>query len=348
MKSYFRKIIENMTGYIPGEQTGEKGVVKLNTNENPYPPSPRVLEQIRARLSERELALYPPPLSDPLRVVAQKTYGIPADWILVGNGSDELLNLIFRVFLDKEDRVLYPYPTYTLYRTLALLQEAHYQEIPFEEKYQLLPEELVQGEAKLKIICNPNSPTGTVVSISEVEKVLAASACPVVVDEAYVDFAEENCLSLLKKYPNLLILRTLSKSFALAGARVGFLFAWPEMTQGIIKAKDSYNVGIMPQIAAQAALEDIEYTRARVEQIKKTRSWFSSELAKMGFVVYPSQANFVWVQLPGSSLGFLYQGLKERNILVRYFSEWPDALRITIGREEDMKLLLEEMLEILK
>ena len=344
--SYFREAINFMEEYIPGEQPEKEGYIKLNTNENPYPPSPLVEKKIKEALGLGKISLYPHPLGGELRERAQEVYGLPLDWIAVGNGSDELLNLLFRLFLDKGDRVAYPFPTYTLYRTLAFLQEAEREEIPFPPDFSL-PESFLTSPAKLKVVCNPNSPTGTFLPLSQIEKLLSLSSCPVIVDEAYVDFAPCSALPLLQKFPNLIIVRTFSKSFSLAGLRVGLLFAHPDIVRGVLKIKDSYNVGILSQAGGAAALEDMEHMRKNVEKIKSTREWFSAEMEKLGFLVYPSQANFIMARKEGRDLKFLYEELKKRKILVRYFPQWPDSLRITIGKEEEMKTLLAAVQEII-
>lgn len=345
----FREIVKRMEGYVPGEQPKEKGFIKLNTNENPYPPPPEVLKALREKVTPERLALYPPPLSDQLRFKLSEVYGVSPNQIIVGNGSDELLNIIFRAFLGYRSRVAYLYPTYTLYRTLATIQEAEYLEIPFqEENFQELPSRFLTEEADLKIVCNPNSPTGTFIAIKETEKLLQASRCPIVLDEAYVDFAEENALPLLSKYPQLIIVRTLSKSFSLAGLRIGFLFAHPEVVEELLKLKDSYNVNILSQIAGVAALEGLSWVRENIRKIKKTREWFSQALEDLGFQVLPSQANFVFVRKRSrESLEKVYQELKKRKILVRFFPEWKEWLRITIGKDQEMQVLLENLKDIL-
>jgi len=342
-----REAIRKMEGYVPGEQPQEEGYIKLNTNENPYPPSPRVVARLMEFLSRSSLALYPQPLSDRVRKKLEQVYGIPREWVMVGNGSDELLNLVFRVFAGRGDTVAYPFPTYTLYRTLAFLQEATPWEIPFPDDFSL-PVDFVSARANLKVLCNPNSPTGTCVPLEAVEQLLSASACPVLLDEAYVDFASQSALSLLGRFANLLVARTLSKSFSLAGLRVGFLFAHPDILREVLKAKDSYNVSTLSQVGAEAALEEIGYAMENVEKIKRTRSWFAQAMEEMGFFVYPSQANFVLVKKRGENLAFLYEELKKRKVLVRYFREWPDALRITIGTDEQMEILLRNLREIVK
>ncbi|MGC8778699.1 MAG: histidinol-phosphate transaminase [Candidatus Caldatribacteriaceae bacterium] len=342
-----REAVRRMEGYTPGEQPQEEGYIKLNTNENPYPPSPKIVERLIEFLSRSSLSLYPQPLSDRIREKVEKVYGVPKEWVMVGNGSDELLNLVFRVFAGKGDIIAYPFPTYTLYRTLALLQEAEAWEIPFPDDFSL-PVEFLSAEANLKVLCNPNSPTGTWIPQEAVEELLCASSCPVLLDEAYVDFAAQNTLPLLSRFPHLLVARTLSKSFSLAGLRIGFLFARPEVIREVLKAKDSYNVSTLSQVGAEVALEEIEYAMGNVEKIKNTRSWFTREMEKMGFYVYPSQANFIMIRKKGDDLGFLYEELKRRKILVRYFREWPDSLRITIGTDEQMEILLRNMREIVK
>ncbi|MEN3202956.1 MAG: histidinol-phosphate transaminase [Atribacterota bacterium] len=343
----FRRAILALQGYIPGEQPKEKGFVKLNTNENPYPPSPKVTAAIYEFLSSSSLALYPPPLSDTVRQKAASVYGVPEEWVLVGNGSDELLDLVVRVFVEKETRVVYPVPTYTYYRVLTLIQGGTPYEIPFPEDFSL-PREFVTVSGHLKFLCNPNSPTGTFIPPEDVERVLEASSCPVVVDEAYVDFAPSSTLPLLERYENLIVVRTLSKSFSLAGLRIGFLFAHPYIIRELVKVKASYNVNILSQIGAYAALEDFEHARENIRRIKKTREWFSQRMEELGFFVYPSEANFVFVRRKGINLFFLYEELKRRKILVRYFPEWPDALRISIGTDRDMELLCAHIENILK
>jgi len=338
--SYFRKHLELIAGYQPGEQPQDGQYIKLNTNENPYPPSPLVVETLMENLTKHRLSYYPSPLCDELREQASAVYGYPSDWILVGNGSDELLSIVFRAFLGKGDWVLYPYPTYTLYRVLALLQEANFGEIPFEKDYSI-PKKVLTGQAQLKIVCNPNSPTGTFLSTMIIENLIKNSSCPVIVDEAYVDFAYDNALPLLKRFPNLIILRTLSKSFSLAGIRVGFLIAQPEMIQGLLKVKDSYNVNWFSQKAAMAALRDLHYMRNNVEKIKQTRKEFSQAMSKLGYEVLPSEANFVMVRKPGENLESEYLYLKKNHILVRYFTEWPDSMRISIGTDSNMQLIIQ-------
>ncbi len=344
---YFRENIQRMPGYIPGEQPKNGGHIKLNTNENPYPPSPRVIDRINACLTRDFLSLYPPPLCDGLRKQISRVFGIPEEWILVGNGSDELLNLAFRAFLDPKDTVAYPVPTYTLYRTLAQIQGAEPLEIPFHKDF-ALPNEFIGASASLKILCNPNSPSGTYISNQQVQTLVENSNCPVLVDEAYVDFAEENALPLLNKHSNMLIARTLSKSFSLAGIRVGFVCAHPDIVEGLIKVKDSYNVSRLSQEAALAALQDIPYMLSNVEKIRKIRDKVSNDFRQLGFEVFPSQANFILVRQKGKDLGWLYGKLREERILIRFFNDLPDSLRISIGSKDEMDQLVHAVVRLTK
>jgi len=338
--SYFRPHLDAMKGYQPGEQPQDGQYIKLNTNENPYSPSSLVIETLVNGINHHRLSLYPSPLCDELREKVSDVYGYPPDWILIGNGSDELLNIVFRAFLGKGDRVFYPYPTYTLYRTLAIFQEADYHEVPFNADHSL-PESFITETARLKVVCNPNSPTGTFLSTDTIEFLLKNSSCPVAIDEAYVDFAYENALPLLQRYRHLMVLRTFSKSFSLAGMRIGILFAHPEVVQGLTKLKDSYNVSWFSQKAAVAALQDVHHMRENAERIKQTRKKFSEAMEGLGYEVLPSQANFVMVKKPGVNLESVYQYLKQQKILIRFFLEWPDSLRISIGTESDMHTLVQ-------
>ncbi|HSV30704.1 MAG TPA: histidinol-phosphate transaminase [Atribacteraceae bacterium] len=337
---YAREAIQKMSAYVPGEQPDTREYLKLNTNENPFPPSLRVCEALRGSLLSEAIVRYPPPLCDALRNTVSQVYSVPPEWIAVGNGSDELLNLVFRVILNPGDKVAYPVPTYSLYRTLAQIQEAEPVEIPFPEDF-TLPERFLNTSSYLKVVCNPNSPTGTVVSQDILVRLLESADCPVLIDEAYADFAPYNALPLLFRYPHLLVARTLSKSFSFAGLRVGLLFAQPELLSGILKIKDSYNVNNLSQIAAIAALGDLDAMQCNVQAIRATRDRFSRAMEERGFYVYPSQANFVLVRKEGRSLASLYESLKKEKIMVRYFPSLPDCLRISIGLDRDMDRLID-------
>ncbi len=348
IQKFARENIIRMKGYVPGEQPGEKRVTKLNTNENPYPPSPRVLEAIRSAASD-ELRLYPPPMADRLLEAAAEVYGVPPDHILAGNGSDELLSILTRVFVGENDRVAYPIPTYTLYETLCRIQGGSIVEIPFPEDFSF-PEELLSSGAKMIFLANPNSPSGTVIEPGEIERVARSFDGVLVVDEAYADFAGVTCIPLVKELKNVVVLRTFSKSFSLAGIRLGLAFAHPEVVKQMVKVKDSYNVNALTQAAGLAALKDVEWMRKNVGKIVRTRERLSRELERMGFRVYPSRANFVLARMPGKRVDWIFAELKKRNILVRYFDApmLEECLRITVGTDEEIDSLLKELETLVK
>ncbi len=315
-------------------------MIKLNTNENPYPPSPRVLEAL-ARVADETLRLYPDPEASALRARAATVYGVPAEWILAGNGSDELIALVLRAAIDPGDRVAFPVPTYSLYEVLVATQGGEAVMVPFGEDF-ALPAALADARARVTFLCNPNSPSGTLVPRGEVEALARSVAGILVVDEAYVDFARETALPLLGRHDNLIILRTFSKSFSLAGLRVGLAFGHPELLAGLRTVKDSYNLGRPAQAAAEAALADLPAMDANVVRIRVTRARLVHELERLGFRVPPSEANFVLARRPGIDLGALARTLAGRNILVRHFPtpRVRDALRITVGTDAEIDALL--------
>jgi histidinol-phosphate aminotransferase len=336
-----RRAIRAMAGYTPGEQPGDADVVKLNTNENPYPPSPRVAEAI-ARASER-LWLYPDPTARPLREKIAELLDVPAEGVVVGNGSDELLTLLMRAIVDDRETVAYPVPTYSLYDSLVAIQGGTAERHPFPDDFSL-PASLFRGEARMRIVCNPNSPSGTVVPRSELERLArGAPEALLVVDEAYVDFADESAASMAGRFPNVVVLRTLSKSYSLAGLRVGFALTTPALARELHKVRDSYNVGRVPQAGALAALEDQAWMRANVERIRATRERLTRALVERGYAVLPSQANFLLARKPGRSLAGVAASLRERGVLVRHFAEVADGLRISIGTDAQVDALLERL-----
>lgn len=339
-----RRKIRAMEGYVPGWQPPGPGWVKLNTNENPYPPSPRVLEVLRAQLGD-SLRLYPDPLATELRRAVSEVYGVEVDWVIAGNGSDELLALIMRTFVEPGDQILIPYPTYSLYETLADIQDARLKKVPFPDDYSL-PD--LTGPAKLVFICNPNSPSGTFVAPEVIERLASRTRALVVVDEAYVLFAEANCLPLLGRCPNVVILRTLSKSHSLAGMRIGFAVARPEIVRELNKVKDSYNLDRLAIAAGAAAIRDVEYTRTVVEKVKSERGRLAEELRSLGFFVYPSQSNFLLVRALEPPARHVFEELSKRKILVRYFDRprTDDCLRVTVGDPCSNSALLSAIMEI--
>jgi len=347
---HFRTNIAALEGYLPGEQPQDGDFIKLNTNENPYPPSRRVLSALR-KAADRSLRLYPEPLSDTLRRLAATTYGVSPRNVLVGNGSDELLSILVRCFVGPQGRVVYPEPTYTLYDTLIAIQEGIKVAPPYLSDFSL-PEALFSEKAVLTFVCNPNSPSGTLLPREVIEKLASAVSSVLVVDEAYIDFAEgvkASAIPLLKSRPNLVVLRSFSKSFSLAGMRIGLAFASEQIITGMVKVKDSYNVNRLSQVAAAAALRDLSWMRRNARRIQSERKKLARGLREMGFQVYPSQANFVLARKAGQSLRGLYEELKRRRILVRYFDQpgLQDSLRITVGTPREMKKLLQQMAAII-
>ena len=336
-----RPEIDRLAGYVPGEQPHDRNTVKLNTNENPYPPSPRVLEAIRGAVAE-DLRLYPDPSARELRAKAGGVYGFAPEFILAGNGSDELLAIVLRACAGPGDRVVYPAPTYTLYETLIAIQGATADIVPFPSDFRLPVERLGERGQKLTIICNPNAPSGTLAPVAAIEDLARSLKGLVVIDEAYVDFASDSALRLVHTHDNVLVLRTFSKSFSLCGMRVGLAFAHPDVLSQLAKVKDSYNVGRLGLVAGAAALDDYAYMQEAAARVRSTRATLSAGLLRAGFEVVPSETNFVLARRPGENLGPLQRQLKEKGVLVRYFDtpSLRDALRVTVGTPEEVEMLL--------
>ena len=346
--SYFRPIIDQIEGYQPGYQPREPGFVKLNTNENPYPPSPRALEAMRAACGDG-LRKYPDPMAENLRQEAAKVYRTLPERILCGNGSDDLLNIAVRAFCDEGDIVAFPYPTYDLFGTLATIHGAQPMAVPFPANY-ALPAELASTGARLTIVSNPNSPSATFVPPGELAGLAEALDGVLLIDEAYVDFSEANCLDFVERYDNVVVTRTLSKSHSLAGLRVGLAVAQEPLIRGMAKVKDSYNLDALAIAGGAAALADTDWLRQNVEKVKATRERLFDELQLMGFLCWPSEANFILARVPkGREASDLYRRLFERKILVRYFAapRLDDCLRISVGSDAETDALLTALAEIL-
>lgn len=345
-----RPNIAAMSGYTPGEQPQAGQFIKLNTNENPYPPSPQVEQAIQTAL-EIGLAKYPDPVANSFRGRAAEVLGVEPDWILCGNGSDDILTILTRAYAGAGDLLRLPYPSYILYRTLAEIQGAQHEEIPFNEDWSL-PEAFKAATDRLKLafLPNPNSPTGTVIAPGEILQIAEALPCPLLVDEAYGDFAEENCIDLVRQNENVLVSRTLSKSYGLAGLRFGFLIAQPQVIAELMKVKDSYNCDALSIAGATAAIDDQAWFVANREKVIATRRRMTAALERLGFSVIPSQANFVWCTHPTRPVQPLYEELKNNRVLVRYmnYPGWADGLRISVGTDEQVDAciaLLKTMLE---
>ncbi|MCS7015773.1 MAG: histidinol-phosphate transaminase [Gemmatales bacterium] len=339
MLDFVRPNILRMQGYEPGEQPQQSDYVKLNTNENPYPPSPRVLEALQQALSGERLRKYPDPLGWQFRETAARIFQVPPEAILIANGSDDALTIITRTLVPENGVICYPNPSYLLYETLAAIQGARCHSVPFTADGDLPPESLPRG-VHVTYVPNPNSPTGTVVPRGRLER----WPTPLVIDEAYADFAEDNYLQLPLHQERVIVTRSLSKSYSLAGIRFGFAVACPELTRHLYKVKDSYNCDALSLVAATAAIADQEYMRQNVARIRATRQRITPLLRHLGFTVPDSQANFVWCRHAQHSARWLYEQLKARRILVRYM-RYPqtEGLRITIGTDADMERLLDEL-----
>lgn len=362
-KHLIRPLVHKLHAYVPGEQPKIAGLVKLNTNENPYPPSPKVLRAIKAAVDGR-LRLYPNPSAEKLRAKLAKLHRCSPENIIVGNGSDEMLALAVRTFVEPNPKpkvqssksvVQYFTPSYSLYPVLAETHGAATNGVPLKADFSMPSvAELKRGgqwnfTAALTLVTTPNAPSGRGYKSSELEKLCRAQKGAIVLDEAYVDFAKENALKLALKYPHVLAARTFSKAYSLCFQRVGYFVGHPELIAALHKVRDSYNVNGLGQIAAEATLDDLKYYRANFQKIIATRERLSRELTKLGFRVLPSQTNFILAKPPLFPAKDWLQKLRDRKILVRWFSapEVNDYLRITIGTDAEARALLKAVRKIL-
>ncbi|HXI58378.1 MAG TPA: histidinol-phosphate transaminase [Polyangia bacterium] len=342
--SLVRREIRAMPGYTPGEQV--PGAIKLNTNECAYPPSPRVMETL-GRIADNSLRLYPDPVSRKLREAAAARYGVSPEQVLAGNGSDDCLTILYRAFLAPGDRVICPWPTYGLYDTLATLQGAAMTTTPFafseDERRWLLPPPLAGDPAKLILIANPNNPSATLIPVDELRRLADQTSGILVVDEAYIDFAagQASILPWLDQHPNVIVLRTFSKSFSLAGARLGLLFAAPPLVAQLNKVKDSYNVNVLTQALGTVALEDRAYHEDVVRRTVAERLRLEDALRALNLRWPESEANFLLVDV-GDEAEATYRALKREGILVRWWDtpELATRLRITVGKPEENDRLI--------
>jgi histidinol-phosphate aminotransferase len=332
-----------MSGYTPGEQPRGGDVVKLNTNENPYPPSPRVLDAVRAALTGDRLRKYPDPLGTHFRQVAGRVLDVDPDGIVIGNGSDDILTILTRAFVPDGGLVVSPTPSYLLYRTLAELQGARFQTVPFTPAWGV-PAPWPLADAGITFLANPNSPSGTAVGLAEIDRLAGELRGPLVVDEAYADFAESNALPLARA-GRVIVTRTLSKSYSLAGIRFGFAVTAPALARQLVKVKDSYNCDALSLAAATAALDDQAHMHENRTKILATRARIERALASLGFAVTPSQANFVWARRDDRPVQPIFAALKQKNILVRYmtYDGYGDGLRISVGSDAEIDCLLEAL-----
>jgi histidinol-phosphate aminotransferase len=341
-RSYFRPAVDRLAGYTPGEQPQAGKFIKLNTNENPYGASPAVARAIAAAV-EQGLQRYPDPMATAFRQRAADVLGVEPDWILCGNGSDEILTLATRGFVGEGQRLRLPYPSYILYKTLADIQGAASEEVRFAADWSL-GDAFVASTADLRLVFlpNPNSPSGTCVPPERVLEMAQRLPCPLLVDEAYADFARTNCLDLVRQDERIMVSRSLSKSYALAGLRFGFLVAQPQIISGLLKIKDSYNCDALSIAAATAAVDDRKWLAESRAKILATRERLTAGMRELGFAAVDSQANFVWNPHPTLPVKPLYEQLKANRILVRYmnYAGWGDGLRVSVGSDEQIDAYL--------
>lgn len=345
-------MVQRTDPYIPGEQVNDPAVLKLNTNENPYPPSPKVITAIQQE-AEGKLQLYPSPTADDLRETIGAYYQLDKEEVFVGNGSDEVLAFSFMAFFEPGEKIRYPEITYSFYPVYAKLFDIPFEEIPLEEDFSLSIEKYFGAEGGV-ILPNPNAPTSLYKEIGQIEEIVKNNPDKVVIiDEAYIDFASTSAAVLIPKYENLLVIQTTSKSRSLAGLRVGYALGNRSLIDALIRIKDSmnsYTIDRLALVGAKAAFEDIAYFEETTAKIKSTREKVKGEMAQLGFEVLPSEANFIFVTHPDLRAGFLYEALKKEKVLVRYFNTdlIDNHLRITIGTEEEMDRFLDTVKEVIR
>lgn len=336
-------LIDKMTAYIPGEQPQGGGFIKLNTNENPYPPAPEVLDAVRHATEDCVFQKYPDAMALGLRTAVAETLGVGVDEVFAGNGSDEVLRLLCQVFLDASqgDSIGMLDPTYSLYATLAEMFGVPMWTCPTVRPDHAFPGEAFTAPVKLFFLANPNPPLGTFYDAATLERLAAADPTRlIVVDEAYVAFAPGSALEVYRRHENVVITRTFSKSYSLAGLRVGLAIARPSVIAQLVKAKDSYNLNMVSQLAAEAAWRAAAHHDARCAEIVASREFLASEMRRRGFEVPASAGNFVFAR--GHNAGELYQALKREKILVRWFGaeSLRDGMRITVGTRAEVDALL--------
>ena len=347
-KNYARRDIQAIAGYTPGEQPRMNRLIKLNTNENPYPPSPGVAAAL-AGLDWKALRRYPDPTALQLRQAAAQLLGVPEERIICGNGSDDLLTIALRTFVGAGESFAFPEPSYSLYPVLAQLQGAIPRPVQLDKDFGL-PEDFAAqcADARLVIIARPNAPTGNAFPKEQVRRLASEVDCVLWIDEAYADFADDNCLDLVDEFPNVVVSRTFSKSYSLAGLRMGMAFAQEPLIFEMNKLKDSYNTDRIAQAVAMAALRDQRQLQLNTNRIRHTREDATRELRLHGCDVLPSQANFIFVRPAHKAAGQLFAELRERGLLVRYFAlpRIDDRIRITIGTDEEMREFLDAWKEL--
>lgn len=351
MSKFWSKTVQNCDPYIPGEQPKDQQYIKLNTNESPYPPSPAAVKAMLAAVGDK-LRLYPDPNCDELCQSIAEFYGINAEQVFVGNGSDEVLAFAYQAFFDPGKPIFFPEITYTFYPVYANLYGLDYRTIAQEEAFAIPLEQFCTGEAGGIILANPNSPTGTYLPLQSIERVIGSNPnCVVIIDEAYIDFGGDSAVQLINKYPNLIVMQTFSKSRCLAGLRVGFALGQPDLITALNRIKNSFNsytLDRLAQVGASVAMQDREYFEKTKARVIKTRETITPALQALNFQVIKSQANFVFISHPLVSAEQLFWQLKERGILVRHYkhARIDNYLRVTIGTDLEMEQFLKVMAEL--
>jgi histidinol-phosphate aminotransferase len=342
---YWNARLKEAAEYIPGEQPqGLDEYIKLNTNENPFPPSKAVLEAIRAAANE-SLKRYPDPTARKIREAYAAVRGIDPDNIFVGNGSDEIFTLIFRGFVEPDGTAAFAYPSYALYTTLAQMNGIKYDTVPLNKDFSYNMGLFLKKKYNLVIIANPNNPTGTYCEVGAIRSFLQKFKGLLVVDEAYVDFYGGSAVELVDEYDNVMVTHSMSKSYSLAGLRIGFAIAPTDIIRGLMKIKDSYNVDIVAAAGAIAALKDKRGFNYNIELVVSNKEYLEESLTALGFEIVPSRANFIFVRHPDVTSSDLYERLKERKILVRHYTGpvQSDYIRVSVGTMMEMKALIKEL-----
>ena len=355
--SYQRDNIAKMAGYVPGEQLDSADVIKLNTNENPYPPSPAVNAALQA-IDTDALRRYPSPMAQTFREAAARYHNIAIENIIPTNGGDELLRLVLTTFVEAGEVVAVTKPSYSLYPVLVDIQASRLHEIPLQDNWDMPVDFIAQlnaSGAKLCILVNPHAPTGGLLATDTLKEIADNFSGLLLVDEAYVDFVEPtavyDAVPLAISHGNIMLLRTLSKGYSLAGLRFGYGIGAAELVAPMLyKTRDSYNTDYIAQKLATAAIESVDYARGTWQQVRQDRRRLAGELTELGFDVYPSQSNFLLCRVPAEAEAkALYEALKESNILVRYFDQHRlrDKLRITVGSNAENKALITRLRQLL-
>ena len=350
MSKYWTDLVHQLDPYVPGEQPQDQQFIKLNTNENPYPPSPEVTKTIQAYAHD-SLRLYPDPESIQLRQTLATYHNIDIQQIFVGNGSDEVLAHSFQAFFKQADAILFPDISYSFYPVYCALYQIEYQTVALDDTFCVNPTDYNRSNGGI-IIANPNAPTGIAMGLNPIRELLNHNDSVVIIDEAYVDFGAESAIELIAQYPNLLIIRTFSKSRSLAGLRLGYALGQAELIEGLNRIKNSFNsypIGSLDSAIAIASLNDEKYFQQCKERILYTRSWLSDSLVKLGFEVLPSSSNFLFVRHQSRPASDLYSGLKDNGILVRHFkfARIENFLRISIGADNECAALIDTLKQLL-